>query len=74
MKLDGYVINYLYNCRPVAILSQIGKKYLEDKLGLPVLSLEEDVFDSRTYSAASLRTKVETFAYMLKEKKKLAKA
>jgi hypothetical protein len=74
MKLDGYVINYLYNCRPAATLSQVGKKYLEDKLGLPVLSLEEDVFDSRTYSAASLRTKVETFAYMLKEKKKLAKA
>ncbi len=69
MKLDGYIAQYLYNCRPVATISHIQKKYLEEKTGLPVLSLEIDNFDSRAYSAESLRTKVETFAEMLKAKK-----
>jgi len=69
MKLDGFISQYLYNCRPVATISHIQKKYLEEKTGLPVLSLEIDNFDSRAYSADSLRTKVETFAEILKAKK-----
>jgi hypothetical protein len=73
MKLDGFILNYLYNCRPAATASHNQKKYLEEKTGLPVLSLEVDAFDSRAYSAASLRTKVETFAQMLKEKKASAR-
>jgi len=73
MKLDGFIVNYLYNCRPSALGSHIYKKHLEEKTGLPVLAIEEDNFDSRAYSAASLRTKVETFAEMLKAKKKSAK-
>jgi hypothetical protein len=74
VKLDGFIVNYPYNCRPSALTSHNQKKYLEEKIGLPVLSLEEDNFDSRAYSAASLRTKVETFADMLKAKKKSAMA
>jgi benzoyl-CoA reductase/2-hydroxyglutaryl-CoA dehydratase subunit BcrC/BadD/HgdB len=73
MKLDGVIVNYVYNCRPSATISHNLKKYLEEKTGLPVLSLEIDNFDSRTYTVASLRTKVETFAHMLKAKKKSAK-
>jgi hypothetical protein len=73
MKLDGFIAYYLYNCRPVGTISHPQKKYLEEKTGLPVLSLEIDAFDSRAYSADSLRTKVETFAHMLKEKKKSAR-
>ncbi len=69
MNLDGFIAQYLYNCRPVATISHVQKKYLEDKTGLPVLSLEIDNFDSRTHSADSLRTRVETFAEMLKAKK-----
>ena len=69
MKLDGYIAQYLYNCRPAALGSHSQKTYLEEKTGLPVLALEIDDFDSRAYSADSLRTKVETFAEMLKEKK-----
>ena len=69
MKLDGFITTYLYNCRPVATISHPQKKYLEERTGLPVLSLEIDGFDSRAYSAESLRTKVETFAHMLKSRK-----
>jgi benzoyl-CoA reductase/2-hydroxyglutaryl-CoA dehydratase subunit BcrC/BadD/HgdB len=70
MNLDGFIAQYLYNCRPVATISHAQKKYLEEKTGLPVLSLEIDNFDSRTHSADSLRTRVETFAEMLKAKKR----
>jgi hypothetical protein len=73
MKLDGFILNYMHNCRPAATSSHNQKKYLEEKTGIPVLVLESDNFDSRAYSADSLRTKVETFAYTLKEKKKAAK-
>ena len=69
MKLDGYIAQYLYNCRPVATISHIQKDYLEKRTGLPVLSLEIDDFDSRGYSADSLRTTVETFAEMLRARK-----
>ena len=57
-----------------ALYSPIQKEYLEEKVGLPVLSLETDNFDSRTCSAASMRTEVETFANMLKAKKASAMA
>lgn len=69
MKLDGFIAHYLYNCRPAAMASHSQQKYLAEKTGLPVLSLEIDNYDSRAYSAASLRTRVETFADMLKIKK-----
>jgi benzoyl-CoA reductase/2-hydroxyglutaryl-CoA dehydratase subunit BcrC/BadD/HgdB len=45
------------------------KKSIEADLGIPVLLLEGDVFDERSYSAGVLRTKVEAFADMLKERK-----
>lgn len=69
MKLDGIIMKNLYNCRAVAGASRIGKKSLEDALGIPVLSLEEDLVDTRTYSAEYVRTRVETYAEMLKAKK-----
>jgi hypothetical protein len=74
MKLDGFIVNYMYNCRPAATSCHVAKKYLEEITGLPVLSLEQDNYDSRAYSAASMRTKVETFADMLKAKKASVKA
>jgi hypothetical protein len=72
MKLDGFIVNYLFNCRPSATLSHSVPKYLGEVTGLPVLPLEVDCYDSRSYSAASLKTKVETFAEMLKARKKSA--
>ena len=45
------------------------KKSIESDLGIPVLALEGDLYDTRDYSAQQLRTRVETFAEMLKAKK-----
>ena len=69
LNIDGILWNYLYNCRPLAITSHFLKKWVEENIGIPTLSLEIDNFDSRTYSAAALRTRVETFAEMLRARK-----
>lgn len=71
MKLDGFIANYIYCCRPSALQSHITKDYLEEKTGVPVLSLEQDIYDSSAYTADSMRTRVETFAEMLRDRKKI---
>jgi hypothetical protein len=69
LKVDGFVWNYLFNCRPIASTSHLLKKVVEDETGIPVLSLEVDIYDSRYYSPSSLRTRVETFADILRSRK-----
>ena len=69
LKVDGFISNYLFNCRPVASASHLLKKYIEEETGIPVLSLEMDIYDSRYYSPSSLKTRVETFADILRAKK-----
>jgi benzoyl-CoA reductase/2-hydroxyglutaryl-CoA dehydratase subunit BcrC/BadD/HgdB len=65
---DGVIASYLFNCRPSAIRSH-QHKLVADKTGIPHLSLEVDIYDSRNYSAEALRTRVETFAAMLRARK-----
>ena len=69
LKIDGVIWNYQFNCRPLSLTSHFMKRWLEENLGIPTLSLEMDSFDSRSYSAAALRTRVETFADMLRARK-----
>ena len=66
---DGFLLFYLFSCRPFAIAPLIMKKSIEDELGIPVLALEGDAYDTRDYSTEALRTRVETFAEMLKMSK-----
>ena len=68
-QVDGLIWNYLYNCRPMALTSQLLKKWIEETTGVPTLSLESDIYDSRSYSAGTLKTKVEAFAEMLRARK-----
>jgi len=69
LNVDGIIWNYIYNCRPLCITTHLLKKWVEENMGIPTLLLESDNFDSRSYSAESLRTRVETFADMLRAKK-----
>ena len=73
LNMDGVIWNYLYNCRPLALTAHFLKKWVEENTGIPTLSLEIDNYDSRSYSAAALRTRVETFAEMLRAKKASAR-
>jgi benzoyl-CoA reductase/2-hydroxyglutaryl-CoA dehydratase subunit BcrC/BadD/HgdB len=68
-QIDGFIWGYIFNCRPNALSSHLLKQFVEEQVGIPTLSLEMDMYDSRSYSAAALRTRVETFADMLKSRK-----
>jgi len=48
------------------------KKWVEENAGVPTLSLEMDPYDSRNYSAETLRGRVEAFAEMLRDRKACA--
>jgi benzoyl-CoA reductase/2-hydroxyglutaryl-CoA dehydratase subunit BcrC/BadD/HgdB len=65
-NVDGLLLFYPFSCRPAAISPFIVKKVVEEELNIPVLVLEGDLWDTRDYSAGALRTRVETFAEMLK--------
>jgi benzoyl-CoA reductase/2-hydroxyglutaryl-CoA dehydratase subunit BcrC/BadD/HgdB len=69
--VDGLIFNYLFNCRPIAMLSHLLEQFVERETGIPVLSLEMDVYDSRSYNEAVLRTRIEAFAEMLRSRKLL---
>ncbi len=73
LNVDGLIWNYMYNCRPVALTSHFLKKWVEENTGIPTISLEIDAYDSRSYSAGALRTRVEAFAEMLRVRKTVAK-
>ena len=68
-NVDGAILCYPYSCRPYAIPSLMAKRSIMEELGIPVLVLEGDTYDTRNYSAGQLRTRVETFAEMLRMNK-----
>ncbi|MFC2123108.1 2-hydroxyacyl-CoA dehydratase [Bacteroidota bacterium] len=67
--VDGVIWNYLFHCRPISQPAFLLKPFVEKETGIPVLALEFDLADSRTYSAGALRTRIETFAEMLRARK-----
>jgi len=71
-KVDGIIQIYPQSCRPWCIAALMARKFIKDKLDIPIIILEGDVFDSRSYTAQQLRTRIETFAQMLKARKAIA--
>ncbi|MBN1614341.1 MAG: 2-hydroxyacyl-CoA dehydratase [Deltaproteobacteria bacterium] len=69
MEVDGVLWGYLFNCRPLAQYSHLVKQWVEEKTGIPTLSLEMDIYDSRNYGPEALKTRVEAFAEMLRARK-----
>jgi hypothetical protein len=65
-NLDGLLWNYSYTCRPVGGHPMIIKKLIEEDPGVPVLALESEWMDSRDSPIGAMRTRLETFADMLK--------
>jgi hypothetical protein len=69
-NVDGMIIAALVKCRVTNIHPRKAKEVIEKELGIPVLAIEFDNLDSREYTAEHLRTRVEPFAEMLKDRKK----
>jgi hypothetical protein len=71
-KLDGMIYCHAYSCKGYTIPALVIKKEIEKDFGIPVMVMEGDIYDSRNYSAEQMRTRVETFAEMLREMKRAA--
>lgn len=65
-NVDGAINFYPYSCREWVPTVMITKRVIEKELGVPVLVLEGDCYDTRNYSSGQLRTRVETFAELLR--------
>jgi len=68
--VDGIIFFRHYSCRQYSILSIKAKEIIESELGIPVLQLEGDYCDFRTYSTEQMIPKIETFAEILRDNKR----
>jgi hypothetical protein len=68
-NVDGAIITCPYSCRVYAMSTLIIKKAIGEELGIPVMALEIDAYDTRQYSAGQLRARVEAFAELLRTAK-----
>jgi hypothetical protein len=65
-NLDGAIINPPIGCRELCRVAIREKVLINEQLGKPALILECDLADTRSYSAESLRTRLEAFVEMLR--------
>ncbi|MBU4010757.1 MAG: 2-hydroxyacyl-CoA dehydratase family protein, partial [Proteobacteria bacterium] len=70
--VDGIIYNYPFACRPFVCGNKLTKLHIENETGLPTLLLDMDPQDERYYSIGALRTRLETFAEMLRARKAAA--
>ena len=68
-NVDGAIIVYPFSCRAYAINPLMVKKAIKDELGIPAIVLEFGGYDAREYTTGMLRTRVETFAELVKMRK-----
>ena len=64
--LDGAILNYPIGCRDLCTSPMKTQDVITKELGIPILLLETDHIDNRSYSAEAMRSRVEAFAEMLK--------
>lgn len=65
--LDGMILVNLICCRPYSLPTNMAKDYLNKELEeLPTIIVEMDAFDSRNYTPGQIRTRLESFAEVLR--------
>jgi benzoyl-CoA reductase/2-hydroxyglutaryl-CoA dehydratase subunit BcrC/BadD/HgdB len=67
-NVDGVIQGYPKACRLASAAFMMRDRFSEE-MDIPVLTLEYDGYDNREYTAGQLKTRVETFAEMLKMRK-----
>ncbi len=65
-NVKGIIFFRHFSCRQYSIFPQKAKEVIEAETGLPVLLLDGDYCDFRNYNTRQMRTKLETFAEMVK--------
>lgn len=67
-KVDGALLGFPWSCRMTSS-AYLSRDMMRKELGIPVMSLEWDGYDTRQYSAGQLRTRVESFAEIVRMNK-----
>ncbi len=68
-QVDGLILDVLAKCRVHTFYPLKAKEIIEKELGIPVLVVEHDHYDTRDYSAERYRSRIEPFAEILKARK-----
>ena len=68
-KADGVIAHAVMSCRAVSIGHRHVTKFLREEAGVPVLYLESDMSDPRSYSKTEAREKVDAFIQILEGRK-----
>ena len=68
LNVDGVLDRFHVGCRAVAGDALMIKNAITKKLGIPVLLLERDDFDSRSYNHNLFKKQLEVFKTMMIER------
>jgi len=68
-NVDGLIIHSNRSCKPYSLGQYDIQRLIYQKIGIPSLMIEADMTDSRVYSDAQVKTRVEAFMETLQNRK-----
>jgi len=68
-KADGFVINSVKSCNSFSVGQLLMLRQLEERTGVPGAFIESDLVDPRYFSAANIKTRIESYLQMLDQKR-----
>ncbi|MBM4305182.1 MAG: 2-hydroxyacyl-CoA dehydratase, partial [Deltaproteobacteria bacterium] len=68
-NVDGLIIHSNRSCKPYSLGQYDIQRLIYQKTGIPSLMIEADMTDSRVYSDAQVKTRVEAFMETLQNRK-----
>lgn len=67
-QVDGFVMHSNRSCKPYSFGQLDIQKIVREKAGIPVLMLEADMVDPRSFSQAQAETRIDAFMEIIKQK------
>ncbi|MEN6475892.1 MAG: 2-hydroxyacyl-CoA dehydratase family protein [Syntrophaceae bacterium] len=67
--VDGIVMHSNRSCKPYSLGQYDIRKRIQDEFGLPILMIEADMVDERSFSESQIETRIDAFMEVIKEKK-----
>lgn len=67
-QVDGFVMHSNRSCKPYSFGQLDIMRIVREKAGIPVLMLEADMVDPRSFSQAQAETRIDAFMEIIKQK------
>lgn len=68
-KADGFLINSIKSCNSFSAGQLMMMRELEDRMGIPVSFIENDLVDARYFSYSNIKNRLDSFFQMIEQKK-----